>query len=542
MLRHNTGTHCRRKESAVLMSTEVMENQKTPSLNPTTGEIFGYTEENTITELNDAVTAAHTAQKEWALRSFSERKKHLYKVRSFIVENADRIAEVISTSMGKTRMDAMSTEVLPAAMAITFYCKAAPKFLKKKHLRGGSILTINKRSVLEHVPFGVIGIISPWNYPFGIPFHEVTMALIAGNGVVLKVATQVQEVGNLIRESIGAGEFPKGLFSLINLPGSVAGRAFVEAGIDKLFFTGSTEVGKSLMAIAAERLIPVSLELGGNDAMIVCNDANPVKAVGGAMWAGLSNCGQSCAGVERIYVEEGIYDEFTSLLKKRVAELRQGVDTDFNIEISSLSNESQLNRVKELVQDAISKGASTTWNDRFESAKGFFHKVVIIENANDSMRMMNEEVFGPVLAVQKVKNIYEAIRLANNSTMGLTASVWTENKRKAKMIASQLEVGSVMINDHLMSHGLAETPWGGFKQSSIGRTHSHIGLEEMTQPRVVIKDILPFLKKNMWWYPHNRSVYDGLKGGLYFLYSKNLVKRITGGVKLVKTFMRSFVE
>lgn len=520
----------------------MLKRKMTTSYNPATGEIIGKTPENTVEELERAVALAKIAQNEWAQLSYNERAKHLFLIRDFIAENTDRIAEVISKDNGKTRMDALSTEVLPTAMAITYYAKNAKKVLKRKRLSGGSILTINKRSYVDRVPIGVVGIISPWNYPFAIPFHEVAMALIAGSGVVLKVATQTLEVGKIIKECVEAGELPKNLFNLINLPGRVAGDAFLNSGINKLFFTGSVAIGKYLMEKAAKRLIPLSLELGGNDAMIVCKDANMNRAVGGALWAGLSNCGQSCAGVERIYVEAEVYEEFVLLLKKKMSELKQGVDVDFNVDLGSMTTKEQLKKIKEHLRDAKKKGAKLYPENPqiWKSGKGLFHSPVIIENIKDDMMVVNEEIFGPLLAVQKVESIEEAIAKANASTLGLTASVWTKNRKKAHQIASRLEVGSVMINDHLMSHGLAETPWGGWKESGIGRTHGFIGLEEMTQPRCVVDDYLPFVQKNMWWHPHNKKIYEGLKCGLDFLYSKNIFTKIIGGLKLIKVFLRTF--
>jgi len=403
-------------------------------------------------------------------------------------------------------------------------------------------LTINKRSYLDRVPVGVVGIISPWNYPFAIPFHEIAMALIAGNGVVLKVATQTLEVGKMIKQCVDAGELPENLFSLINLPGNIAGDAFLNSGINKLFFTGSVAVGKQLMEKAAKHLVPVSLELGGNDAMIVCSDANVHRAASGALWAGLSNSGQSCAGVERIFVEADIYETFLFLLKKKMSELTQGADQDFNVDIGSMTTPEQLKKIQDYMKDAIKKGARMFPDHprAQKGGKGFFHPPIILENVSDSMKITNEEIFGPLLAVKKVESIEEAIARTNASTLGLTASVWTRSRKKGHAIASQLQVGSVMINDHLMSHGLAETPWGGWKESGIGRTHGFIGLEEMTQPRCVVDDILPGVQKNMWWYPHSKKVYEGLKGAIEFLYSRNIRRKIFGGFRLLKIFMRSF--
>ena len=514
----------------------------TTSVNPATGEIIGKTPENTVEELERAVALAKDAQYDWANLGFQERAQYLFTIRDYIVENVDKLSDVISKDSGKTKMDALSTEVLSAALAITYYAKNAKKVLKRKRLHGGSILTINKRSYVDRVPVGVVGIISPWNYPFAIPFHEVAMALIAGNAVVLKVATQSLEVGKIIKECVEAGRLPKDIFHLINLPGKIAGDAFLNSGINKLFFTGSVPVGKYLMEKAAKHLVPLSLELGGNDAMIVCSDANVHRAASGAIWAGLSNSGQSCAGVERIYVELEVYDEFISILKTKMSELKQGVDIDSNVDIGSMTTEQQLKKVQDHFKDAMKKGAKAYPEIMKieKKSKGLFCPPVILENLSDDMTVVNEEIFGPILAVQKVASVEEAIMHANASTMGLTASVWTKNRRKGHAIASRLEVGSVMINDHLMSHGLAETPWGGWKESGIGRTHGYIGLEEMTQPRCVVDDILPGVQKNMWWHPHNKKVYEGLKGALEFLYSKKIGKKLGGGMKLAGVFLRTF--
>jgi acyl-CoA reductase-like NAD-dependent aldehyde dehydrogenase len=514
----------------------------TTSINPATGKIIGKTPENTVEELERAVALARIAQHDWAKLSYEERARHLFRIRDYIVTNVDRIADGISQDSGKTKMDALSTEVLTSAMAITYYATHARKILKRKRLSGGSILTINKRSYVDRVPVGVVGIISPWNYPFAIPFHEITMALIAGNAVVLKVATQTLEVGKLIKECIVAANLPENLFHLMNIPGRIAGEAFLNSGINKLFFTGSVVVGKLLMELAAKHLIPVSLELGGNDAMIVCSDANLHRATGGALWAGLSNAGQTCAGVERIYVEAGVYDEFLSILKKKMSELKQGVDIDSNVDIGSMTTKEQLKKIQAHIKDALNKGAKLFPEKAIinKNTKGLFHPPVILENISDDMMVVNEEIFGPLLAVQKVENIGEAIARANASTLGLAASVWTTSRKKGHEIASHLEVGSVMINDHVMSHGLAETPWGGWKESGIGRTHGYIGLEEMTQPRCVIDDFLPGVQKDMWWYPHNKKVYEGLKGAIEFLYSKKLGNRLVGGIRLIKVFLRTF--
>lgn len=525
-----------------MTTTSTSIRESVPSVNPATGETIGMTEVNTVADLNDAVAGARKVQPAWEAAGYRERRRHLLLVRDYIVTNAELLADIISRDTGKTKIDALSTEVMSAAMAVSYYAAHAEKILRRKRLSGGSLLTFNKRSYVDRVPMGVVGIISPWNYPFAIPIHEVAMALITGNAVILKVASQTLLVGKAIQDAVAAGNFPPGIFTLINLPGTVAGKGFLESDINKLFFTGSVAVGKQLMAKAAERLIPVSLELGGNDAMIVCRDANVHRAVNGALWAGISNAGQSCAAVERIYVEDPLYEAFVALLKEKMHGLKQGPDQNCDFDVGAMTTKEQMKKVQDQLRDARSKGGKIFENPPSNGANltGMFISPTIVEDATDDMMLMKEEIFGPVLGVARVKDVDEAVRKANASRLGLTASVWSRNKKKARSIAARLEVGSVMINDHLMSHGLAETPWGGFKESGIGRTHGYLGLEEMTQPRVVIDDILPGMQKNMWWYPHNRRVFDGLLGGLHVLYSKSLTKRLAGVFKLVPVFLRSF--
>lgn len=513
------------------------------AVNPATGETFARFPVNTVEELRSAVMRARQAQRVWGSYSFDERKQYVLRIRDAVRDNADHIVDTVTRSTGKPRLDALTTEVMASVMATTYYATHAKKILRPKSAGFGSLLTFNKRTVVENRPLGVVGIISPWNYPFGIPMHEVMMALMAGNAVILKVATHVVAVGEEIRAVVEAAHLPDGLFAHINLPGSVAGDAFIESGIDKLFFTGSTAVGKKLMTKAAERLLPLSLELGGNDAMIVCADADLERAAGGALWAGLSNTGQSCAAVERIYVEAPVYDQFLTLLKTKMAALRQGYDTDYAVEIGSMTTQQQLEKVRELLTDARAKGAAvTTLPDKNIRANpsGLFHPAAILENVDDTMRVLNEEIFGPLLPVATVANIEEAIQRANRSNVGLTASVWSRNSAKARTIARQLEVGTVTINDHLMSHGLAETPWGGPKESGIGRTHGELGLRAMTQPQAIVRDIVPFLKRNMWWYPYNKGVYDGMKAGMEVVYGKGLVTRVRNLGRLILTFLRSF--
>ncbi len=359
-----------------------------------------------------------------------------------------------------------------------------------------------------------------------------------GNGVVLKVATQVQPVGEAIAEIVKAAGFPEGLFALVHLPGAAAADAMLASGIDKLFFTGSTASGKELMAKAAKRLVPVVLELGGNDPMIVLDDANLDRAAAGALWAGMSNAGQTCAGVERVYVQEEAWEGFRQRLVDQVSRLRVGPDRDFEVEVGSLTSGEQKKKVEGVLRDALKKGARIVAQSGASS--NLFHPLTVLEDMDGSMTAMCEEIFGPIIALQRVHDESEAVARANDSIYGLTASVWSGNRRRARRVASQLRAGAVTLNDHLISFGMPETPWGGFGQSGIGRTHGALGFEEMTQPRVIVDDRLHRAPRNMWWYPYDKSVYEGLKGAMIALYGQGLFRRLGGLGRLTRTFVRSF--
>jgi succinate-semialdehyde dehydrogenase/glutarate-semialdehyde dehydrogenase len=455
-----------------------------------------------------------------------------------ITARADDLADIISRSTGKTRMDALSTEVLPGSIMASYYARIARRMLVPRTLERSSVLFFSKVSRLTRVPFGVVGIVSPWNYPFGIPLHEVFPALLSGNAVILKVATQVQPVGDAMDRLIRDTGFPPGIFHLVHLPGAEGVDAMLDAGVDKLFFTGSTAAGREVMAKAAARPTPVVLELGGNDPMIILDDANVDRAVAGCLWAGLSNTGQSCAAAERIYVEAGVYAEVRDRLAERIRSLRVGVDTDYAVDVGSLNSAEQKRKVERIVADAVHKGARVV--ARSGPSTGLFHPIVLLENADDTMSAMREEVFGPIVALQKVRDEREAIERANTSRYGLSASVWSASRRRARRVAEQLRVGSVTINDHLMSHGMPETPWGGFGESGIGRSHGELGFHEMTEPRVIVDEMMHRAPRNMWWYPHDRSVYEGLRGALTLLYGRGVFRRLAGLGPMVRTYLRSF--
>lgn len=515
------------------MSTPpILDLQQTVCVNPATGELVGYSRMNTSEEAREALRRARAAQPAWAARPLAERECYMARIRDYLVEHADAVSDTISKDVGKTRVEALATEVLPSALATDYYRKNARRFLQPRKVRNGSLLFLNKRSRIYRLPFGVVGVIAPWNYPLGIPMHEIVPALLAGNTVIFKTAPETQMVGRLIEAMFQAADLPDGVFAHLNLPGALLGQILLEPDnhVDKLFFTGSVSVGKILMAQAAESLVPVSLELGGNDPMLVCPDAHLERAVNGAIWAGLQNSGQSCGGIERIYVHRDVYEPFARLLARRVEGLRQGPDTHHNMDIGAMCTERQIKTIQRQVDDALAKGATVLAQVKLDPAhaKANFYPVTVLANVDHTMALMREETFGPVLGVMRVDDMEQALRLANDCSLGLTASVWSNDTRAAVALGRCIHAGVITINDHLLTHGMAETPWGGFKESGIGRSHGELGFDEMTQPQVVTTELLPFARRNLFWHPYDAKLYEGLKGALHLLHGREFGARWRG--------------
>lgn len=503
-----------------------------------------YRRPDSLDQAEAALEHAREAQPAWAALPLKKRCAAVLRMRDWLAAHSDEAAAVIADSVGKTRVDALATEVLPSLLATSYYVRKAEHFLRSERLRPASILFINKISRVHRVPFGVVGIIAPWNYPLGIPMHEIIPALLAGNTVVFKTAPETEAVGDLIERMVAEGDLPEGVFYHLRIPGSTAGDLFLEpGGVDKLFFTGSVAVGKILLEKSARSLTPVSLELGGNDAMLVCPDADLDRAVEGALWAGLQNSGQSCAGVERVYVHREVCDAFLQGLKGRLEKLRLGRDRDHEVDVGAMCTVRQARKVREQVADALAKGARIYAEVPVpEGLEGDnFLPLQVLTEVHHDMEIMREETFGPVLAVMPVDDMNQAVELANDSTYGLTGSVWSRNTRRAVALGRRIHAGAITINDHLFSHGVAETPWGGFKESGLGRSHGEFGFDEMTQPQVVITDLLHFAKRNMWWHPHSREVYEGIRGAIDAFYGgTDVMARVNGVRKLMGIVPRMF--
>ena len=520
---------------------EIKEPGLTIAYNPATGEEIGTVPNTDFNSLPEMFEHARSAQKIWARRSYRERARALRLMRDYIVEHAEELSEIVSKSNGKTRVDALATEVLPCTLACDWYGKHAEKVLKTKKLPIDSLLFFNKRSVIERRALGLVGIISPWNYPLSIPFGEVIMGLMAGNAIILKVAAATPLVGHAIEKIIAAGNLPKGLFQQVIGSGGAVSKAFFDHGIDKIFFTGSVPVGKQLMEQAAKTLTPLSLELGGNDPMLVFEDADLERAANGAAWAGFQNAGQSCGGVERVYVHEAVYDDFLQLMKQKTEALRHGPGQSFDVDIGSLTTQGQLNTVQQHLEDALAKGAKIVAQSKpVGPQNGYFHPATLLTDTKEGMLLVDDETFGPVIPIMTFRTEEEAIQLANESHLALTSSIWSRDLKRAKRIAGQLESGVTTINDHLYTHGLSEMPWGGWKHSGLGRTHGHEGLLEMTHAKAINWDVLP-LKRNLWWYPFDEATYDTLLNAQRMMYPKDAKQCVNSALSAAPFMVKKMI-
>ena len=487
---------------------------------PANGVEVGRAPVCTAEQVNAAVLHARAVQPAWAALTFRERARVILRARDIVLDEMDSIARLISDEIGKPLAEALTTELTPTLDLMRYFAQQTEKLLRPQKLDLGRQYRLMGRSsrVVYH-PLGVIGIIAPWNFPWATPLGEIVPALMSGNAVILKPSELTPLTALRIAEVLQKAGLPNGLLSVVTGYGET-GASLIAARPDKIMFTGSTATGRKIAAAAAQHLIPVVLELGGKDPMVVLADANVEIAARAAVWGAFANAGQACASVERCYVHESVAPQFIEKIVAETKTLRLNYPDTDALEIGSMSSERQLKIVETQVDDARARGAEIlTGGHRAPNFKGAFYEPTVITKVNHTMDLMREETFGPVLPIMTFRDESEALRLANDTIYGLTASVWTRDIARGQRLAQQIMAGTVMVNEVLYTHGLAATPWGGMKQSGYGRTHGRDGLLEMVAPQHVHTNRVTF-QPDLWWFNYSAPAVSLFRG---------LARRFTSG-------------
>lgn len=449
-------------------------------------------------EVRAAVARARSAQVEWARLGLRERARRMRAVARLMDVRGDDLAASVRRETGKPPTEAM-LEVAISVDLIRYYARVAPRHLRPRRVSTGWILT--KAGIVERVPHGVVGAITPWNYPLVLVLDCVTPALFAGNGVVVKPSELTPLTALLVPALLDEAGIPKGLVQIVTGDGST-GRALVQSGVDRVVFTGSTATGRKVMEAASATLTPVTLELGGKDPAIVLEDADLERAARGIVFGALFNAGQTCISVERVYVVRSVYQAFVERVAELMRALRAGQGED--ADLGPIISQAQIAILERQVAEAMEKGAHALTGGRRASPDASVYLPTLLVDVDDSMAVMREESFGPLLPIVPVEDEEEAIRRANASRYGLFASVWTGDRERGLGVARRLRAGGVSVNDVLTHYSIPSLPMGGVGESGFGRRRGVEALDEMTRTRTLLVDRWG-LKREPFWFPYSRA-------------------------------------
>lgn len=502
--------------------------------NPNTLEILYKIGETEFSTIEKVYTVARKTQQQIAALTIEQRIQEVLKLNDYIIANQEKIIDRIVSETGKARFDALVSEVFEVVDVIDHFKKEATNILADKKIHTPIVL-MGKKSKVTFQPLGTILVITPWNYPFFQGMVPSILAFLAGNAVIVK-PSELTPLKGLWEDVISQSGFMKDAFQFV-YGSKETGSMLIEAKPDKIHFTGSLATGKKIMEQASKQLVPVELELGGKDPAIVFEDVNLERTVNGVMWAAFTNSGQSCTSVERLYVHENIYDNFVGLLVEKAKKIRlPSSNTDYKkpdaYDMGGITSAPQLNTIEKHIQDAVQKGAKVLLGGKRENNSRQFPPTILTD-VDHSMLIMTEETFGPVLPIMKFKIEEEVVKLANDSQYGLSASVWSKDVKRAERIAKKLVTGNVSINSHMLTEGNPALPFGGIKNSGIGRAKGEWGLLGFTNVKSIIID-QQSSRIEAHWYPYTQTKYELLSKLMVSLFSKskNLLKFAMLGLKM----------
>lgn len=470
--------------------------------NPATLQVVGELAVAQPADVVAAVERGRVAQASWRQTSLAQRAQILYRLRDLLLDEGEKLADILTSETGRPRAEVYGNELFYLCDAIGMWAKKSSVYLRPEKIRPSFPLLKAKKVISAYQPHGVIGIISPWNFPLTLTLGEAIPALMAGNAVVIK-PSELTPLSALFGAEIAAKSgFPENLLQVVAGYGA-AGEALIDCA-DMIAFTGSVETGKKVMRRAADRLLPVSLELGGKDPMIVLKDADLDRAAGACVWGALMNCGQTCTSIERVYVEAPVYAQFVDKIVARVQAIRQG-PSENEVEVGCLTSEAQLKEIETQVDEALAKGAKAlTGGRRNPNLPGYYYEPTVVVDADHSMKLLTEETFGPIIPIVKVKDADDALRMANDSRYGLSGCVFAGDKALAQRLAEEMNNGSVSINDSLVSFIVTDAPMGARKDSGFGYRHGAAGIRKFCQQKTIVIDRFG-LKEEFPWYPATRK-------------------------------------
>ncbi len=479
-------------------SGTAVERRAAESVDPATGEIWKRYESATVDEVLAIVARARAAGRDWAQTPLALRVRALRRFHDALYRRRSEIAESLTRENGKPLVEALGSEVAIGLDFASYYAARAPGFLRAPWRGAVGPAMKRKRVRVTHEPYGVIGIISPWNYPFVLSAAAVLPAIVTGNAVVLKPSEFTPTSGALLGELFEEAGLPRDVFAV--LPGDgVTGSALCDAPVDKIFFTGSVATGRRVAMKCAARMIPCCLELGGSDPAIVLADADVRHAASGIAWGRFSNGGQTCVAPKRVFVEASVYDSFLAALTDSVRALRVGTGMSGESDVGPMIRPTAVASLTAQRDDALQRGATVVAEAGVPAGVGTFFPPTVLANVAPDSRVLREETFGPLLPVVKVRDADEAVALANASEFGLSASIWSRDTARAARLAGALEAGTVAINDVVVVAGMVDVAHGGVKHSGLGRTHGMAGLEECVQTRTTVADQFTAWRQP-WWF------------------------------------------